>query len=140
MTMGIGLFSRSAVTPASFSFDVAADAQIDHQGPYKVSLVACTDTADPAAGVLSFSMTHRAPNGSVTDVLSPLIVGNLILSDPNNYFSTAQDCIVRLDGSSLWTLDAVLTGSAGTSKASYWFIVEPIESTDFSDIGAGVTP
>lgn len=136
--MGIGLFARNNVTPASFSYDLAADPQIDHAGPYKVSLVGWTLTADAAAGVLVMTMTHRTPNG--VDRGSPIVGGNIILADATSYFSSPIEMISRLSDVSLWTLDAVLAGLAGASKVGYAFIVEPMENTDYSAIGAGVSP
>lgn len=141
--MGIGLFARNNVTPATFAFDIAAESQINHVGPYKVSLVGWTFLADPLAGFLVFDMVHRTPNpngGTPVDRGSALITGAINLADGTSYFSTAQDCLVRESGSSLWTLNAVLVGIAGSSKAGYSFIVEPIEVSDYSNIGAGVSP
>jgi hypothetical protein len=136
--MAIGLFRRDAITAASFSFDLAAETQINHAGPYKVSLVGWCDTPDALAGFLIFTMTHRTPNG--VDLQSPHIGGAINLADGASYFSTPRDCIVRQSSGSLWTLDATLAGVAGSSLASYRLIVEPLESTDYSAIGAGVTP
>lgn len=141
--MGIGLFARTAVTPASFTFDLAAETQINHAGPYKCSLIGWTDTAGAPGCFLVFSMTHRTPNpngGTPVDRGSALITGAIDLGDGQSYFSTSQDVLVRESASSLWTLDAVLVGVPLASLASYRFIVEPMEATDFSTIGAGVTP
>lgn len=136
--MGIGLFARDAITPASFTFDLAAESQLNHAGPYKVALIGWTDTPDVLAGALLMTMTHRTPNG--VNLQSPFTAGNIILADGSSYFSSTLEAIQRESSSSLWTLDAVLVGLAGSAQCSYRLIVEPMESTDYSAIGAGVTP
>ena len=126
--MTIALFSRNASVPTSFSVDLSVEPSLQSPGPFRVSLVAWTDTSAATAGFLLFSMTYRAPNAVANDVLSPVITGNLNLADAAGYLNTTVETIQRLSSTSLWTLDVTLAGVASTSLFGCRLLIDPIDT------------
>lgn len=130
MTMTVGLRSQSSIVPATASFNFNSATQFDQPGPYWISLLAWVSTPAALAGALAFSMTHDDAAGNT--VLSPTIGGTLVLADGTAIFSTAPEMVVRLSGSSLWTLDTLLIGLASTARISYRVMVFPLDPSEFS--------
>lgn len=126
--MPLALFQRDVTVPTSFSIDLAIETTLQSPGPFRVSLVAWTDTAAVLAGVMLWSMTYRAPNTVPNDILSPVISGTLVLADAAGYFNTTVETIQRLSGNSLWTLDVTLGGIASTSLFGCRFLVDLVET------------
>jgi hypothetical protein len=110
MSMGLYLKSADGVPAADFTLDFNDIS--DQPGPFWVSILAWTHTADLGAGSININHFHRDPTGS--DVGSSVLGGTLNLADAASAIPGTIATIQRESGSSLWEVrfEAFTPGSA----------------------------
>lgn len=118
--------------PVTESFDFNTATQLDWEGPFWVSLFAWVEVEDVAAGFLLFDIHYVDPTGADRTMNFDMTT-NLNLADPDQIFSTPVIGMVRQSGSSAWTLETTLAGSAGDSLVHYEILVSPHEAANVQE-------